>query len=435
MGKIIMNRSIEEILRLSRTERRSEYEAANISKVLIDDNEFTNYGTYSFLWEKSYVKSPERSGDGSIGNLNTYATFVTGHLKIDFSVMSIDDYRRLMKLIYSKNEFIVKCYDVVYNTTATLKMYFSTEEMPKLWTIANMKQKTADEWDDWVDLVGVQGYTVEMIGTNNDIDLVSVLYYPNFPQNVTQIPSSEFEAEEDMYVGADFIVGASSTYPNNPPNGYKFAYWVDEIDEYGEPTKDSNRYGNGSVRTLDTDIVSIDGLKLYAIWQQSSDNILSFNYGISTPVYSGTLDEYTLYNRGVQKDKDIGTLPSFDPAPSVTIEKEKYYPYENGAWYRLPIKDEAVRVHDNDLYWSVRDSIIYLLFDKISYRVEYVTGKDDIEIPAQYIEYGATITLPVLASSTQKFDGWYYDRVTYKNRAGGTMPPYDIKLYAKWTDK
>lgn len=432
------NRTIEEILRLSRTERRSEYEAVNISKVLIDENEFANYGAYSFLWEKSYVKSPERSGDGSIGNLNSYATFVTGHLKIDFSVMSIDDYRRLMKLIYSKNEFVVKCYDVVYNTTATLKMYFSTEEMPKLWTIANMKQKGADDWEEWVDLVGVQGYTVEMIGTNNDIDLVSVMYYPNYPSSVTQKPSPDFQAEEDMYIGADFIVGASATYQNNPPNGYKFAYWASKVDEKGNPTNDSVRYDNGSVVTLDQQFISTGGLTLYAVWQTTNKSTLSYNFGISKPVYSGTLEEEKLYNKLVQYNESIGTLPRFE-IPSVTINGETYgdiqSPYKNGGWYRLPVKDEAVRVRDNDLYnWTNRDSIIYLLFDKREYEVEYETYKVDIEIPIQIIEYGATITLPVLASSTQKFDGWYFDN-TFTKKAGGTMPPYHIKLFAKWTNK
>ena len=81
--------TIAEILRMSVEERKTAYKATGIDKVIIDGNEFTDYGAFSFLWEKSYVKSPERSGDGTIGNLNSYATFITPHLKIDFSMMSI----------------------------------------------------------------------------------------------------------------------------------------------------------------------------------------------------------------------------------------------------------------------------------------------------------------------------------------------------------
>ena len=91
-----MARTIEQIMRMSPQERRSEYEAVNIGNVVIDGNVFENYGTYSFLWEKTYVKSPTRSNNGSISNLDSYTTFITGHFKINFSLMSIDYYRKLM---------------------------------------------------------------------------------------------------------------------------------------------------------------------------------------------------------------------------------------------------------------------------------------------------------------------------------------------------
>ena len=151
--------------------------ARNIDKVTINGNVFTDYSAFSFLWEKSYVKSPSRSGSGSIGNLNSYATFLTPHLKIDFGLISIDSYRKIMQLIYTSNEFLVTCYDVVNNKNTTNKMYFSTEEMPKLWTIVDALN--GDE--NAIMLLGVQDYTVEMVGTNNDIDTVTVNYYLNSP--------------------------------------------------------------------------------------------------------------------------------------------------------------------------------------------------------------------------------------------------------------
>lgn len=413
-----MDRTVQQILGLSPTQR-SEYKAVSIGDIVINGRTFTNYGNYTFLWEKSYVKSPERSGNGTIGNLNSYATFITGHLKIDYSVMSIDDYRALMKMIYERNEFVVECYDVVYNKRISLKMYFATEEMPKLYTISHKRQSSEEEWEEWVDLVGVQGYTVEMIGTNNDLDLVSVLYYPNYPSNVTEKPFPEFEAEDDVYIGEEIIIGTNSTYKDNPPTGYKFSHWE---------TKDGDVYDDGAVVKVNSELV------LYAVWQNSTENTLSFNYGISTPVYDGTVEQDKLYNRTVQSGIDIGTLPRFDTSPAVEINKEKYYPYENGKWYKYPIKNEAYIVEDNEAYWSIRDRIIYLLFDKKKYDVVYNTNKSDITIPTQHIEYGATVTLPVLASYTQNFDGWYFDSA-FTKRASGTMPPYAITLYAKWTDK
>ena len=144
----------------------NDYRAVDIDKVKIDGNTFTNYGAYSFIWEKTYIQSPSRAGDGSIRDLNAHATFLTGHLIIDFSVISIDDYRALMQLHYSKNEFTVECYDPIYNKKVKLNMYFATEEMAKL-HIINRKIWNNDEWQDWLILAGARDYQLEMISTNS----------------------------------------------------------------------------------------------------------------------------------------------------------------------------------------------------------------------------------------------------------------------------
>ena len=62
-----------------------EYLARDIDKVIIDGDTFTNYGDFQFAWEKSYVKSPERSASGVIDNLDDYATFTTFIVKVNFA--------------------------------------------------------------------------------------------------------------------------------------------------------------------------------------------------------------------------------------------------------------------------------------------------------------------------------------------------------------
>jgi hypothetical protein len=198
--------TIEEILRMSQLDRTSAYKANGIETVTIDGNEFSDYGAFSFIWEKSYVKSPERSANGSIGNLDSYPTFITPHLKIDFSMMSIDSYRKLMSLIYMKKEFKVTCYDVVNNRITTNLMYFSTEEMPKLWTIVEALNGN----ENAVELLGIQEYTVEMIGTNNLIPNPEIqVWYKN--SDGTEINTHPYI----VYDGEDFEVG---TYVTNPPS-------------------------------------------------------------------------------------------------------------------------------------------------------------------------------------------------------------------------
>lgn len=142
------------------TEIMSKFTVANI-----DDRQntqiYTGYGEYTFIWEKTYVKSPGRSMDGSMGNLATQTTFVTPHMTATFDIMPINDYRRIVKQALSANEFVVTCYDTINDVETTNRMYFGTLQSPKYLT------RTDD--DGTVTLIGVRDYTVELIGTNNKL--------------------------------------------------------------------------------------------------------------------------------------------------------------------------------------------------------------------------------------------------------------------------
>ena len=248
------NLTIREILKKSPEERKELYQVSgqatkNIDKVTIDGNVFTDYSAFSFIMEKSYVKSPVRSGDGSIPNLDSYSWFLTPHLKIDFSLMSIDSYRTIMTLIRSRSEHIVTCYDVVADKDVTHKMYFATEQMPKLWTIA----KALNGGAPWVELLGVYDYTVELIGTNTSFDTINVVYVDNLPSG-----SMSAEGTDDLPIGAEIIVGKDTTFQNKVPSGYKFKYWNDKRD------------GTGVVYIDGYSLTLYNSLTLYAIWETTN---------------------------------------------------------------------------------------------------------------------------------------------------------------------
>lgn len=408
---------------------KKDYDATAISEIKIDGNTFKNYGQYQFIWEKSFVKSPQRSSSGSIGNLNSYTTFLTPHLLINFSIMSIDDYRALMKLHYSKNEFTVECYDFIYKKPITVKMYFGTEEMAKLYTINKMRQKSDGEWEDWIELVGVQDYTVELIGTNNDVELVSVRYVYNSDVTPSGAPMPD-QYEEDVYVGDEIVLGKSSTFPDTPPsNTLKFKEWRGD---------DGLTYRNGTVITVNSKMI------FYAVWEGITDYTLSFNYGLSE-VATDTDENGILYpvlNRSVKLGESIGKLPPLtDPYVELGENKKRYYPFENGGWYKYPIKQEDMKVEDNTNYWIPRDDIIYALYDKkkytVTYNLSYPEGtlqKDRVIIEPQSIEYGGSVVLPIIKFFTYKLDVWYIDN-EYTTKFSGTMPPYDITIYGRFRDK
>lgn len=220
-------KSVLDILRLNPNtpsdwqEIHDNYKATDIDKVKIDGDTFTNYGDFQFIWEKSYVKSPSRSASGAIDNLDSYATFVTPHLILNFSIMSIDDYRAIMQKIMSKNEFTVECYDPIFNDYITAKMYFGTPQMAKLYTIAKTRFN-GDKWEEFVELVGVEGYTVELIGTNTDPEEESVTYHLNPPIDTNASPASI--VVEGLYRGQDVIIGKSADSFTNETFGGKYVF-------------------------------------------------------------------------------------------------------------------------------------------------------------------------------------------------------------------
>jgi GTPase SAR1 family protein len=255
--------SIMDIMAMSVSERKSAYAAVGIDKVIIGAEIFTDYSAFSFFWEKSYVKSPVRSGDGSITNLDSYATFLTPHLKIDFSLMSIDDYRRVMNLIYSGNEYTVTCYDITSGKITTNNMYFATEEMPKAWAIA--RELNGEEW---VELAGIQDYTVEMIGTNNYTDELSISYDLNLPsyafgklifEGENPVKGQFYVVGNGVYVeqesGINKIPIEQFTFSDPKGNTHALSHWsTNKNDQYGF------NYLNGDTYVFRNDTV------LYAIW-------------------------------------------------------------------------------------------------------------------------------------------------------------------------
>ena len=409
-----------------------EYKSVDIDKVIIDGDTYTNYGDFQFIWEKAYIKEPKRSGRGNLGNLNSHATFITGHLVMNFSIMSIDDYRSIMRKDLEKNEFVVETYDIIYNEKVKIKMYFTTQQMAKLFTIAQHRFN-GNEWEDWVEIVGVHDYTVDLVGTNNDLDLVSVVYHLNPPSDTGY--TDQMIGENDVYKGEELVIGGASDFQQETFGGlYKFTKW--NISQSGGSL---GNYLDGYAYTINTNLV------LYAQWESTTEHTLTFNYGIADPAINESNYTYEV-NRPVTKGKSIGDLPVVETpkvkAKDINGNEEEYTPYYNAQWWKIPRKAKKVDengnditdtliVKNNELYWSDRDSAIYLLYDVTKYDLSlYLDGE---LYQTNKIEYNTPMNLPYLVRSGYTFDGWYYTSdFKQGSKISGNMPPYDITLYAKW---
>lgn len=419
MGKSFIEAYNESIRNQPNADGKYTYQTDGIDYVSIDGNRFDNYGQYSFLWEKTYVKSPTRSSNGAIRNLNSYATFLTPHLILDFSVMSIDDYRKIMQMHYSANEFIVNCYDPIYDRRITVKMYFGTEQIAKLHTISQLRLSKNGEWENWIDLVGVRDYKVELIGTNNDFDYINVTYEYGDYESPSGSPIQNYIQE--VYQGEEIVVGEGVYFVDTPPTGYKFEHWIDS---------------KGTVYTQGKAVTVNEPLILKAVWETSTSKTLSYNYGLSEPDTkineNGELVQ--ILNKTITDTSSIGELPRFDPSPKETYNGEQYEPYHKGAWYKTPSRQADMIVTANSPYWSSVDTIIYLLYEKIPFDVVYHTNIDDITFPAQKLTYGDSVYFPNIVKEGYSLEGWYLD-AEFSTKFSGKMPPFSINLYARWIAK
>lgn len=180
-------RTVEEQARRLPYELREQYRNSQIDRIKIDGEEILGYFEYSFLEEKSYKEEPQRSDDGSIADLEDYATFLTPRLIIRYNMMRIEDYRKLMKKLKQKNTFSVECYDIVEDKRVINEMYFAPPEMPVI-------------YQQYLATLGIQEYTIELIGTNRKTHF-SVTYDYNFSSSVD---------------GASISAWFDTYYPNEP---------------------------------------------------------------------------------------------------------------------------------------------------------------------------------------------------------------------------
>lgn len=161
------HRTVEEQAERLPEELREAYKNSQIDRITIFDGtqelEVTGYAEYSYLDEKAYKTQPIRNQDGSIQEIEEYATFCTPRLIIKYNMMGIEDYRSLMKMLKRRNGFIIKCYDVVEDKIVKNEMYVATPSMPII-------------YQQCLIALGIQEYAIELIGTNAKTKIKFTIY-------------------------------------------------------------------------------------------------------------------------------------------------------------------------------------------------------------------------------------------------------------------
>lgn len=237
---------------------QSDYLIRQLDRIRIDGEEILGYFEYSFLEEKTYKTQPVRADDGSIPDLENYATFLTPRLIIKYNMMQIEDYRKLMKKLKQKNVFNVECYDIVEDKRVAHEMYFAPPQMPII-------------YQQYLAVLGVQEYTIELIGTNRKTH-INITYDFNFGSSpdasnlakdfaLYHPNDSTIRVTPNLPYNQKNVVGnlrlSNGTLLSNFTNGSELLYWSTSREggeEYGA------RYTDGASYYFATD------LTLYGQW-------------------------------------------------------------------------------------------------------------------------------------------------------------------------
>ena len=423
--------TLKDILSMDLGARKNLYQAKGIDKVIIDGITFSGYGVFSFIWEKSYVKEPTRSGDGTIGNLNSYATFLTPHLKINFSMMSIDDYRDIMTLIEEKNEFLVSCYDVVHNTITQNYMYFTTEEMPKLFALAR-----ALNGEDYVELLGVEDYTVEMVGTNKPKEEINVVYYGLEKDDGSRelLVDGSISGVENT----EFIVGENVVVPD--ANGQTFDGKWQRVG--GKEYRNNEEYRLSLLTQTEIDTRTI---VFNAVGKADNSHMLSLSYGLGSPYKDKNGNDITAID--FVTNETIGTTLSkanitlwqggvltslpISPNPTIKINNISYTTHKRIGWFESAMYVGQTPLDNNSLLLVNGNMIIYQLFKPVQNNVVFYSNGGTAYTDLINVDYGTRVPLPTPYKADHTFLGWFTDS-TLTTKFDGSMPPYPLNLYAKW---
>ena len=414
------------ILQKPLQERKEIYGTNDIQKIIIDGNVFTGYKTFSSFWEITYAKEPERSEGGVINNLNSIATFVTPHIKIDFAMIDIDQYRKLYKLMLDRREFTVKYYDVVEGKVTTQNMYFAPDQLPTLYAIARRLNG-----EKFVEVLGVQNYTIELIGTNSDLDKVEILYYD---ENGNLLHTQEATKGDEIIVNYDYA-------PSNSLVRFDGVWRKDKNEET------ASTVNNGAVITANTTSIDERSIRLYAKVKDSNQYILSLDYGngkIPVPqnanndVNSFKISYGETYKTAIMRSLILlsnGEYLSLDNLLKGTGSKTVQYNNENveafdfQGWYSVNKIDDNYKISVSSLYNYNFNKTIYQIYTPKKFNVQYLG--ENLYIQSQNIEYGSNVPLPKFSLNDKTITGWYLDEAFTKS-FNGIMPPANISIYAKW---
>lgn len=176
----------------------------------IDNEPFSGFSGFTSVNTKTYFEEPQRTGNGSIPDINDYETFVVPRVRFNFKYFSLDDYQRLCEAILP-NEFVVKYYDKQFGKWVSHKMYCEPEEMTKIYNVDTT-------------IIGVLDYEISLIGTCNPLDTYNFVYGNLRPTEInTYVQGAAYSINDKVQLGGVYYVAIKDNPTSFPPPNSE--YW------------------------------------------------------------------------------------------------------------------------------------------------------------------------------------------------------------------
>lgn len=323
---------------------------------------------------KTYKTSPVRSGDGSIPNINDYATFIVPRADINFKYMTIEDYQRFCAAI-TPNEFNVEYFDKQKGQRVVHKMYVAPEEMTKIYNVGTS-------------VIGVLDYKVSLIGTLNSIELLTVYYDKNGG-------TGEWTGDPNEYLTQGFlnqqIKIRDGYYLTAPSPSLVFSHWNTKAD------------GTGTTYLPNTIVPLTSNLTIYAIYAETTQYTLSLDYMGAIQADGTPEDKLWKTNIVVQKDKPIGLA-----LPDMTGKYDQRTGYTFKGWLKVKNTPSGGYWTSESVYDIAGDSRAYAEWEGNKYTVTF-NSNGGSSVSKTTVTFGKSFQFPVPTKLGHTFAGWYVD--------------------------
>lgn len=144
-----------------------------------------------------------------------------------------------------------------------------------------------------------------------------------------------------------------------------------------------------------------------AVWKEADDVVYT--------------TKYYLENESGEYELDKTRINKATTGQSVTADKEQY---DSRLYHLTDDLPSGTVAADGSLIFRVH-------YDRNSYSVSFNSMGGTVSIEKKTARWGSNVIAPVPVRAGYAFAGWYVDRACTE-AFDGTMPAYDITLYAKW---